>query len=372
MSDMTMDDPAIQPPRLMDAPYGINPATGQPLPAPRPSPGDMIGSPGDPNTHVNMGPMPSWDQYAPTDSWDYNMNFDTPQFRSSLDTSNLTPLNTDFSGLAKSGADAAYKGASQYFDTDFGRERDATQQRLANMGLVPGSEAYNEEMDRMERGQNSARENAAFQAQGVGFDQAQRAFLQALQSRQQQVSEQGLDANMGLGAANLAMQGRLGLRGQNLSARGQDIGAATSRYGTDIGALLQRYGIDVGANTSRYGSDNSLRAAVQGAAASTRNAELGSATSRYGMDINGELGRRQLGLSGDQQDFNQLMALISMGRGGVNMPNFGSPNPLDVTGAYGIANQANRNSMDYGAANNAGLYGLGATLLGGLFRNGGY
>jgi hypothetical protein len=75
----------------------------------------------------------------------------------------------------------------------------------------------------------------------------------------------------------------------------------------------------------------------------------------------------------DSTDFNQLMALINSSRGGVNVPNFGSPQPLDVSGANGIASGNANANAGRNASDNASLAGLGGALLGGYFRgNNGY
>ena len=209
----------------------------------------------------------------------------------------LPSINTDFSGQAQAGADAAYRGATQFLDKDFATARSALETQLTNQGLQPGSEAWNNAISMMERNQNATRQNAAFQAQGVGHQQAGDLLMRALQSRGQLFNE-------------------------GATLRGQD---------------LQRYGIDQSTSLGRYNTDTSA-----------------------------ELARRRLGLDSNSQDFNQLIQLIAASRGGVNMPNFGNPAPLDVTGANSIASSNANAQANRDAQNRAILAQLGGSVLGGI------
>jgi hypothetical protein len=224
----------------------------------------------------------------------------------SLDFGGLNGLDTDFTGAAARGADAAYKGATQFMDGDFTKERDQAKAQLVAQGLQPGSEAFESQMERIERGQNAARTNAAFTAQGVGHQQSGDLLLRALQTRQQGVNE-------GFGKAD-----------RRLAGRGQDIGDRNTNRGLDL--------------------------------------------SRDSTGLNATLANRRFGLDEDNQSFQQLMQLIAQSRGGVNMPNFGAPGSLDVTGANSIAaNNANA-AAGRGAANNNMWAGLAGNLFGGLFK----
>lgn len=141
----------------------------------------------------------------PGDTWDANLGLD-----------GLPAIDTDFTGAARAGADAAYRGATQFMDEDFKRERQSNEARLLSQGLQPGSEAYETAMARMERGQNATRQNAAYQAQGVGHQQAGDLLLRALQARQQGVNE------------------RFGTTDRRLTGRAQDI----TRDSTGLNASL--------------------------------------------------------------------------------------------------------------------------------------
>lgn len=235
---------------------------------------------------------------------------------------NFASLNTDFSGDAQRAGDAFYKGATQYFEPDFARDTSALQTQLINQGFAPGSEGYNTQLDLLRRNQDQARTGAAAGAVSAGNQQAQNEFLQALQARQEQFGEAG-------NVADRAYNQSAGIAGLGLGARGQDIG---------------------------------LQGSMAGLAASRENA----GASRYNADLQHQIQLQQLGLQANGQNFDQVMSLMGGARGGVNMPNFGNPQPLDVTGAGSLANQSTMLGNQATAARNAGLYGLGAAALSGL------
>lgn len=247
--------------------------------------------------------LPNWDDYA------------GPGGSVTADMTGLPGIDTDFTGAAARGADAAYQGATQFMDQDFEQDRQALEAKLVNQGFSRGTEAFDREMEQLTRGQNAARQSAAFQAQGVGHQQAGDLLLRALQSRGALGGERERAAEREIA--------------QLLARSGQDL----SRYGIDVGAILNRRGQDIGV---------------------------------YNTDTSAELARRGLGLSEDNQGFQQLMALIAASRGGVNMPNFGAASPLDVSSAYGIANSNRNGRLAREASDRAGLYGLGAAALGGI------
>ncbi len=230
-----------------------------------------------------------------------------PLDRTSVDyATGLPSLDTDFAGAAAKGADATYKGATQFFEKDFGRDRAALETQLMNQGFVRGTEAFDNEMEKLTRSQNATRENAGFTAQGVGHAQAGDLLQRALASRASLVGERerGADRTFGQSATGAQL---------GLNARGQDISSDVAKYGTDASAALAL---------------------------------------------------RRLGLDENSQQFQQLMQLIASSRGGVNMPSFGAPAPLDVTGANSIAASADANRQKINAANKQALYGLGAEALG--------
>jgi hypothetical protein len=236
----------------------------------------------------------------------------------------LPSIDTDFAGAAQRGADAAYQSSTKYFDEDFAREKASNDAQLQAQGFQPGTEAYNKQMELMQRTQDSARTKAAADAQQVGFNQAGDLLQRALASRAQMMGERNSDADrtfaQSLGIANLG-----------LGSRGQDAG---------------------------------VNSAALGAAASSNNAQTAANSQQYSTDVNANLALQRLGLDSNNQNFSQLMQLIAGARGGVNVPNFGAPTPLNVGDAYSIASNNSNNAANRTASNNNALYNLGGNLLG--------
>lgn len=294
-----------------------------------------------------------------------------PKLSGGLDTSKFAGLDLDFNDAAKRGADAAYKGATQYFDEDFGRDTQAMRTQLINQGLTEGSAAYNSEMSRLQRGQDQARTGAALQAQQVGHSQAGDMLMRALQSRQQMAAEQGQNAGMALGARGALTGEQLASAGLASNARGQLTGErerdADRMFGQSMGVA--------GLGMTARGQDMGQNAALQANSTQAAAAANAASNTRYGIDTNRDLSLRGLGLQQDQMDFNQLLQLIGGARGGVNMPNFGGAQPLDVGGANQIASSNNNAQENRDAADRQALANLGATALGNvnwgqIFTNG--
>lgn len=283
-----------------------------------------------------------------------------PQLQSGLDTSGFADFDQDFAAAGQRGADAAYAGATQFMDEDFAQDNAALESRLTNQGFARGTEAFNNEMGRQQRGQNAARQSAAFQAQGVGHAQSGDFLDRALRTRQQQSSEQGQNAGMGLAA-----RGMLGSEGASDVDRAyaQSMGQR-GLVGSEMGQDADRINAQsiAGGNLAlgARGQDRGVEAAMHSSAGQQAAAGAAAASNRYNTDTQRDLALRGYGLQQDQQDFNNMATMIGLSRSGVNMPNFGAPGTLPVDSAYGIAGRnADRNAID-----RSGLYGLGASVLG--------
>lgn len=288
-----------------------------------------------------------------------------PKLADGLDTSGFADFDDDFAGASQQGARDAYAGATQFMDEDFGRESDAARNRLINQGLQPGTEAYDREMALLSRGQNEARTQAAFRAQQVGHQQAGDLLTRALDTRRLQGLEAGQDASTRLASRGMLGQEqgqdaatRLASRGALMGERSQDADRLNNQSSQLAQLLLAARGQD-------YGRANAQDAAM--GAASSANAS--AAVARENMAMQSELERRRLGLSQDSMDFSQLMQLLQASRGGVNVPNFGSPSPLDVGGAYGIASNNNNAQQNRDATDRASYANLGAAAINGIARN---
>lgn len=230
---------------------------------------------------------------------------------------------------SQQGASAAYQAATQYFQPDFDRQRSSLESQLASQGFTRGSQGYTQALDDMQRQQDLARTNAALNAQGVGFGQA--------------MASNNQNFNQGITA-----------QGQGFSQYAQMIQNALAQRAQDVAMRGQDRGVD---------------SAGQSAAASIGAANIGANSANYRSDLDAQLGLQGLGLQQDNQNFNQMMQLMSGARGGVNAPNFGAATPLDVGGAYGIASNNNNAQQNRNASDRNGLYQLGGSLLGGYLNN---
>jgi hypothetical protein len=74
-------------------------------------------------------------------------------------------------GDSQTASDAAYRKATQYYDTNFGRDENALRSQLINSGLTEGSEAYTNAMGQFNQRKDSAYANAADRAVAAGDSQ---------------------------------------------------------------------------------------------------------------------------------------------------------------------------------------------------------
>lgn len=215
-----------------------------------------------------------------------------PELRSGLDQSQLPELSTDFSGDASRMEDATYQRALGLMNPEFDRQQSQMENRLVQQGIPIGSEAYNDEMGRFEKGRNEAQLAAALESVGAGRQEHSRMFDVNQRARQQGVAEQGQDFGMThtarqqgisdrqlernqpynelamlmgrtpnmqtmnapqtaqyqmaapdrMGAEQLAYQGQLNNYNQQMNANSQKKGGTTGLLGTLGGAAINAWG----------------------------------------------------------------------------------------------------------------------------------
>lgn len=215
--------------------------------------------------------------------------------RINTNLSGVDALGGDFSGDSKAAQDAIYKQWEQQANPGRERAQRAMEQRLANQGLVVGSAAYNDEMNRLSQAQSNEANDAGYRSIMAGNQRQNELWQQALAKRQQGVSEQ------------------FGIADRDIAQRNADVSSATA---------MGSAGINAGA--------------------SNFNARLNALSNRYNTDRSTELARRGQLLSADAQRFNQFNTGNTLSRLGSQLPNFGSGGQVDVNGAYGIGNQSNQ------------------------------
>ena len=233
----------------------------------------------------------------------------------------------------------------------------ATQQRLANQGLVPGGEAYENAMISQNQQKNDLLSQAALQ--GIGLDTAANAqgFGQALQAGQ--YGNQAVAQNFGQGqAANAA---------QNASI-GQNQQAALAQYQAQLGGQQQGFGQQV---TQRQLGNQAISQNQQ-AALQQQQAALAAQNQQYNQLLAG----KQFGNTAQQQSLAQQLQLRNqplneiiglMGGSQIQMPQFAGYQPTNIAPApvfagAQAAGQAGMQNFGIQSANanaqNAGLYNL--------------
>ena len=111
--------------------------------------------------------------------YQYGFNRVGPQF--DLDRSSLPPIQRsvgpdDLGGFRDEAEAALYDRNTAYLDRDFGRREDELRTRLANQGIVEGSEAYTNAIDDFERGREMSFRQARNEAVIGGGAEASRMF----------------------------------------------------------------------------------------------------------------------------------------------------------------------------------------------------
>lgn len=124
------------------------------------------------------------------------------------------PGSGDLEGFRQQQTDALYDRNTAYLDRQFTRDEDSMRTRLANQGVVEGSEAYRNAMDDFSRGKEMAYRQARNESIAGGGAEAERMFGIGSQTRGQLYGE-------ALNAANFGNQAALSEADLSNSAREQ-------------------------------------------------------------------------------------------------------------------------------------------------------
>ena len=126
----------------------------------------------------------------------------------------------------------------------FDRDENSARTRLANQGITQGSEAWNDEMNRLTQAKNDAMMQAQVQAGG----EASRMFGDQSAARQQAIQEQAYLRNLPLSEINALRTGSTPNMPQFQGFSGSQVQAAPLLQGTQLGeqAAIDRYNAKVG------------------------------------------------------------------------------------------------------------------------------
>lgn len=197
----------------------------------------------------------------------------TPDQQILLDQQNQTSLG--LAGLQNQGLDYVKNMLSSPFDTSklpaeqinagqtaqdaimarlnpqFDQSENAMRTRLANQGIAPGSEAWNNEFRTFSQGKNDAYTQAALQGMGIGQ-----------QARQQSLQEQAYLRNEPLNTLNAVRTGS-----QVTNPTFSNVPQQATTQGPDLlGAANSQYNSALGATNAQQASNNNTTAGVVGLA----------------------------------------------------------------------------------------------------------
>lgn len=222
--------------------------------------------------------------------------------------------------INQQGADAAYRTGTRYLDPQYETQQRQLESRLAEQGFVPGTPAFQQEMDRFAQGRERAYADARDRATLTGADIGNRAFGNQLGGLQAQIAAALSGANFGL------------------QSQGQEFGqAATQQQMNRQGALDSN-------QVAQQLFDNDLRGSTFGN--QSRQQGLSELLALRALPFN-ELASIRTG--------NQVQ--VPSGQAQYSVPNLNAPNAL------GAAEQDYQNQL---GVYNAGVAGDNA-LMGGLF-----
>ena len=125
---------------------------------------------------------------------------------------NADAVTYDDGGGIQAASDQVYAEHERRLRPQLERQRQQTEQRLANQGIVPGSRAYNDEMDRLARAENDAMNQARRSADIAGRQEHSRQIGIRSDLRRQEYGERAADRAHLAGEAGRSYRERLASR----------------------------------------------------------------------------------------------------------------------------------------------------------------
>jgi len=293
------------------------------------------------------------------------------QFATSVSTSGLPTLPTDFEATRSNVASSIYDRQSGLLQPEFTRQREELESNLINRGIPITSDPYNQAVNRLDTQQNEALSRLAQQADVGGGAEAQRLFNQASQSRGQQFGERQTDVGLANQAAsqNFAQgqteaQRRFGetsaVRGQNVAERQRQLELQNQARGQEFGERAATGEFGLAAQQQSFGQ-NAANVQLQNAGRQQQMADQLLSNQTVQQQRQREIAERSA-LRG--QNFNELAALL--GGPQVQQASFFAPGSIDTAGAYSAQQAQQQNA--YNQAQNSrnadmgGLFGLAGNL----------
>ena len=181
----------------------------------------------------------TFDGMTPTSAVSSNAN----NIQTGLDYSGVSamPTGDSFDATSKAAADAVYNQAASRLDPQYAQLEAQERNRLINSGISENSQAYRTALDNFGRSRSDAYNQANYSSIAAGLAAQDQGFDQALQSRQQGVSEVNQQGAFRNTAANQQYNTNLSAANQNNTVRQQQIQEASYLRNlpiNDIAALL--------------------------------------------------------------------------------------------------------------------------------------
>ncbi len=287
----------------------------------------------------------------------------------------------DFGAEREAVSSAMYERAMNLRRADDERAQSDLENKLWQKGLAPGSEAYNEELNRLQQGRDRAMNDLSLASVMAGSQEHQRLADLTSRNRAQEFGEaagifdrggQTFDRGQQVFDSQSVMQNfqdqaqrdkfaqTMGLRGL-LGQEGQ------MRFGQDMGlrGLLGQEG------AQRFGEDTGWRSQLQGEGRDRFDQDMGFRGQRFNEEnarFAQELAKRQQDFAemqySRQEPFGQVSQLAGLlGMPGYTAPQYSAPDIVGMTGSN-YAARANAAAQRTG-----GLLGLAGSLGGALLSD---
>jgi hypothetical protein len=230
-----------------------------------------------------------------------------PELRRGADMSGLPglPGSGDLEGFRNQQTNALYDRNTAYLDRQFTRDEDSMRTRLANQGVVEGSEAFRNAMDDFSRGKETAYRQARNESIAGGGAEAERMFGIGSQTRGQLYGEALGNAGFENQAREQGMSEMFALRNQPINelnairtmsqAQMPQFGASGGGFGTnpaDIsGAIQNQYQGQLDQSNANNAARNQERQAYTQAAMQGLMMYFGAMSDKRTKDDHGVIGK---------------------------------------------------------------------------------
>jgi hypothetical protein len=186
--------------------------------------------------------------------------------------SGVTPLAgaDDLSAAGHRAGQAVYDQSLNRINPELDRQRSQLDAQLINRGLRPGSEGYDAEINKFDRGRAQQLNDLSLGSVGAGNAEQSRLFGVSQAARQQGISDLQTERNTPLNELSALLQGSPAIQGTNFAPQAQYQVAAPDVAGltnANYMGQLNAYNTKQSGQNAMYGALGSIGGAGTGAAA---------------------------------------------------------------------------------------------------------